>query len=244
MPNNVKKMSIIYSPNFNLEKRAKKNIKYLVFHYTGMKSDNVAIKKLTSFNSRVSCHYYIDQNGKLIRLVPDLYIAWHAGISFWKNEKMLNNSSIGVEVSNPGHEHGYKAFKKKQIKSLIRISKILIKKYKIKKKNILGHSDIAPLRKKDPGEKFPWKFLANNNIGIWHNLNSTECNKLRGKKIKFEDKEFYRKLMRFGYFLHNSKKTALKKIVKSFQRRFRPNLIDGKVDMECFEIIKALILNK
>ena len=108
MPKNVKKVSIIYSPNFNLKKRTKNKIKYLIFHYTGMKSDQLAIKRLTNFNSRVSCHYYIDNQGKLIQIVPDLYIAWHAGISFWKKDKLLNNNSIGVEISNPGHKHGYK----------------------------------------------------------------------------------------------------------------------------------------
>ena len=108
MPNNVEKMSTNYSPNFDLVKRSKKNIKYLIFHYTGMESDKLAIGKLTNFNSKVSCHYYIDKNGKLIQLVPDLYNAWHAGKSYWRGNKLLNNSSIGIEISNPGHEGGYK----------------------------------------------------------------------------------------------------------------------------------------
>ena len=160
MPKNVEKMSTNYSPNFDLRKRSKRNIKYIIFHYTGMKNDKLAIDRLTDFNSQVSCHYYICKNGKSIQLVPDLYIAWHAGKSKWKNDKSLNNTSIGIEISNPGHEFGYVAFKKKQIKSLVKISKMLIKKYKVKNYNILGHSDIAPLRKIDPGEKFPWKFLS------------------------------------------------------------------------------------
>ena len=241
MPNNVEKMSTNYSPNFNLRKRVKKNIKYIIFHYTGMKSDKLAIDRLTNFNSKVSCHYYIDNKGNLIQLVPDLYVAWHAGKSYWKGDRLLNNSSIGIEISNPGHEHGYKTFKKKQIKCLIKISKILIKKYKIKKQNFLGHSDIAPLRKKDPGEKFPWKILANKKIGLWHKLNFKECNKLRGKKNNIENKFFLKKLKKFGYFVKTSKKNEFKKIVKSFQRRFRPELVDGKIDRECFEIIKSLI---
>ena len=160
MQKNVEKMTINYSPNFDFKKRDKKKIKYLIFHYTGMKNDKLAIKKLTSFNSNVSCHYYITSNGKLIQMVPDLYIAWHAGKSSWKNHKSLNKYSIGIEISNPGHEHGYKKFNENQIQTLIKISKKIIKKYKINKKNILGHSDISPLRKKDPGEKFPWKFLS------------------------------------------------------------------------------------
>tara|TARA_B100000965_G_C19479632_1_gene707896 strand:+ start:292 stop:1017 length:726 start_codon:yes stop_codon:yes gene_type:complete len=241
MRKNVEKMSTNYSPNFDLQKRSKKNIKYLIFHYTGIKGDENAIKKLTSFNSKVSCHYYIDSNGKLIQLVPDLYVAWHAGKSYWKNDKSLNNYSIGIEISNPGHDHGYKNFKKKQIKCLIKVSKILIKKYRIKKYNILGHSDIAPLRKKDPGEKFPWKFLAKKKIGAWHKLNLKKCHELRGRKIMSENKIFFKKLEEFGYYLNNTKKNQLKKIVISFQRRFRPELINGKIDMECFEILKTLI---
>ena len=93
-------------------------------------------------------------------MVPDLYVAWHAGISFWKKDRSLNSKSIGIEISNPGHQYGYKNFNKKQIQSIIRLSKSLINKYNIKIENVLGHSDIAPLRKKDPGEKFPWELLA------------------------------------------------------------------------------------
>ena len=158
--NNVEKMTLNYSPNFDLKKRDKKKIKYLIFHYTGMKNDKLAIRKLTSFNSKVSCHYYISSSGKLIQMVPDLYIAWHAGESSWKKDSSLNRNSIGIEISNPGHYHEYKKFSKRQIKCLIKLSKFLILKYKIDKNNILGHSDIAPLRKLDPGEKFPWKILS------------------------------------------------------------------------------------
>ena len=187
MPKNVEKMTINYSPNFDFKKRDKNKIKYLIYHYTGMRNDKLAIKKLSSYNSNVSCHYYISETGKLIQMVPDLYTAWHAGISSWKNHKSLNKNSIGIEISNPGHDHGYRKFSNKQIKSLIKISKFLIKKYKIKNKNILGHSDIAPLRKKDPGEKFPWEYLFKNKIGIWHSLD------LKKKKI-FKRKSFRDKI--------------------------------------------------
>jgi len=241
MPKNVEKMTTNYSPNFDLIKRGNNKIKYLIFHYTGMKSDRSAIRKLTGFKSKVSIHYYITSMGKLIQLVPDLYVAWHAGKSNWKKDISLNINSIGIEISNPGHTYGYKKFNKKQISCLIKISKILIKKYKIKKKNILGHSDIAPLRKKDPGEKFPWKFLAHNKIGIWHNVNLKKCNRLRNEKFIKKKIEFLNKLKKFGYCINYSNFNELKKIIKSFQRRFRPELIDGKIDEECFAIIKSLI---
>jgi len=241
MPKNVEKMSTNYSPNFDIQKRSKKNIKYIIYHYTGMKNDKTAIKRLTNFNSKVSCHYYIDRKGRLTRMVPDLYIAWHAGKSKWKNDKLLNKTSIGIEISNPGHDNGYEAFKKKQLKCLIKITKLLINKYSIKKQNILGHSDIAPLRKKDPGEKFPWKFIANNKIGLWHKINLRKCNILRGKYLNIENSNFFEKLKKIGYSVNTSKKNELKKIVNSFQRRFRPELVDGKIDRECFEIAKSLI---
>ena len=241
MPKNVGKMTLNYSPNFDIRKRTKNNIKYIIFHYTGMKNDKLAIEKLTNFNSKVSCHYYIDKVGNITKLVPDLYVAWHAGKSFWNKDKLLNNSSIGIEISNPGHEHGYKAFTKKQINCLTKISKNLMKKYKIKKQNILGHSDISPLRKKDPGEKFPWKLISKRNIGVWHKLNYQECYKLRGQKNNVDNKVFLKKLNKFGYFVNTSKKSELKKIIISFQRRFRPELINGKIDRECFEILKTLI---
>jgi len=148
-----------YSPNFDLKKRKINQIKFLIFHYTGMKKEKDSINRLTSIKSKVSSHYLIKRNGDIIVLVPDLFIAWHAGKSYWKDFKNLNKTSIGIEISNPGHQHNYKRFTNKQIKSILRLSKYLIKKYKINSKNILGHSDIAPTRKKDPGEKFPWQFF-------------------------------------------------------------------------------------
>ena len=149
-----------YSPNFNSQKRNFKQIKCIVFHYTGMKKESEAINRLTEIQSEVSCHYLIKNNGQIVKIVPDLYVAWHAGASSWKNFKLLNKNSIGIEISNPGHDFNYKQFSKKQIKSISILSKFLIKKYKINLKNVLGHSDIAPIRKKDPGEKFPWQYLA------------------------------------------------------------------------------------
>ena len=144
-----------YSPNFEPNKRKSKQIKFLIFHYTGMRKEIDAINRLTNIQSEVSTHYLIKKNGDIVVMVPDLYIAWHAGKSSWKSFKSLNKNSIGIEISNPGHESTYVNFSKKQIRSILYLSKLLIKKYKIKSSNVLGHSDIAPFRKKDPGEKFP-----------------------------------------------------------------------------------------
>ncbi len=239
MLKNVQKMSINYSPNFDSKKRSVSKVKYLIFHYTGMKSEKGAIRRLTSLNSKVSCHYFIKNDGEIIQIVPDLYIAWHAGISYWKKDKLLNSNSIGIEISNPGHKNGYEKFNIKQIKSIIKLSRSLKKKYKIKKENILGHSDISPLRKIDPGEKFPWQLLAKKNISLWHNINKKKCKKLRN--LKFKDKvSFYKLLFKFGYKSANNSSEKIK-IYKNFQRRFRPQLINSIIDHECYAILKSLI---
>ena len=240
MQKNVKKMTLNYSPNFDHKKRDKKKIKYLIYHYTGMKNDKLAIKKLTSFNSNVSCHYYITKSGKLIQMVPDLFVAWHAGESYWGNDKSINYNSIGIEISNPGHGNGYRNFSDKQIKCLIRISKLIIKKYNIDKNKILGHSDIAPLRKTDPGEKFPWKFLNKKKIGVWHNVRSKKLKSSRKKNSEENLSEFINYLKKIGYNIGYSNLNELKKIIKVFQMRFRPELVNGKLDLECLNIAKSL----
>ena len=237
-----------YSPNFDPVKRRSNQIKFLIFHYTGMKKESDAIKKLTNFKSNVSCHYFIKQKGETLKMVPDLYVAWHAGKSQWKKYKSLNKYSIGIEISNPGHNFGYNKFSKKQIQSLIRLSKILIKKYKIEPKNILGHSDIAPERKKDPGEKFPWKELTKKRIGLWHSISLRKLKKNRGIKLnKISENMFYNNLYTIGYlnrkFKNFKNKKLLNYIVKAFQRRFRQELINGKIDKECL-IISENLANK
>jgi|TARA_Y100000389_G_scaffold195563_1_gene227156 N-acetylmuramoyl-L-alanine amidase len=235
-----------YSPNFNPKKRKTSQIKFLIFHYTGMKKESNAIKKLTNSKSKVSCHYFIKNNGETLVMVPDLYVAWHAGKSQWKNYRLLNKNSIGVEINNPGHEFNYKKFSKKQVQSIITLSEILIKKYKIKSKNILGHSDIAPERKNDPGEKFPWKQLAKRGIGLWHSISIQLLKKNRKIKLdKNSEKIFYDNLSKIGYITKNSEYSKNRKfnncVVKAFQRRFRQELINGKVDKECLIISKNII---
>ena len=234
-----------YSPNFEVKKRKAKQIKFIIFHYTGMKKESEAIERLTSTKSKVSSHYLIKNNGEVITMVPDLFQAWHAGVSSWKNFKSLNKHSIGIEISNPGHENYYKKFSKKQIQSLKKISKFLIKKYKINKKNILGHSDIAPTRKKDPGEKFPWKYLAKFGIGKWHSLSQKTLIKNRRKKISHIDKKsFFNNLSKIGYSIKSQTKFKKDKflnlIIIAFQRKFRQGLINGKIDQECLLISQNL----
>ena len=240
------KTTLHYSPNFNSKKRSYKKIKFIIIHYTGMKKESEAINRLTNIQSKVSSHYLIKNNGNILTLVPDLYEAWHAGKSSWKNYKSLNQNSIGIEITNPGHNSGYKKFSKKQISSLLKLNKFLMKRYKISPKNILGHSDIAPERKKDPGEKFPWEYLSKNNIGLWHTLKKKELLKNRNfKTSKIEKELFYNNLFKIGYskkpLKDLSKNRYLKDLIKAFQRRFRQEMIKGIIDQECLLISKNLI---
>ena len=233
-----------YSINFSLPKRLKKKIIFIIIHYTGMKNELEAIKKLCDYRSNVSSHYFVKNNGEILNLVPDLYEAWHAGKSSWKHYRSLNKFSIGIEVNNPGHEHGYKKFNSRQISSLIKLLKCLQKKYNVKSQNILGHSDIAPDRKKDPGEKFPWRKLADKKLCKWHNLSSAKMKKKRNIKVSFfEKKIFFKNLKKIGYskigeIKYNSYEIN---VVKAFQRKFRQNLINGKIDQECLLISKNLL---
>ena len=232
-----------YSPNFDIKKRKSKDVKFIIFHYTGMKKEIEAINRLTSFNSKVSSHYFIKKNGEILSLVPDLYVAWHAGVSSWKKFKFLNKNSIGIEISNSGHDYNYTNFNKRQIKSVLKLTKFLIQKYKIKSKFILGHSDISPDRKKDPGEKFPWEYLSKRQIGHWHNLNQKKLLEKRSKEISIVEKNtFIKNLYKIGYPKNSVKKNDnyLRKLTTAFQRRFRKDLINGLPDAECLIISSNL----
>ena len=233
-----------YSINFSLPKRGKNTVKFIILHYTGMKKESSAIEKLCNSRSKVSSHYFIKNNGQILNLVPDLYVAWHAGKSKWGKFKSLNKYSIGIEINNPGHQHGYKEFNSKQIFSLLKLLTYLTKKYRIKKENILGHSDISPNRKKDPGEKFPWRKLAEKNFCIWHRLNEKRLQSYRLVDINnYDQKIFLKNLRKLGY--SSSDKKILEKdklaLIKAFQRKFRQKIVNGKVDKECFLIAKSLI---
>ena len=236
------KITSIYSPNYSKKKRAKNSIKVIVLHYTGMQSERESITRLCNPRSKVSCHYLINRSGKVYRLVRDANIAWHSGKSCWGKYKNLNKNSIGIELVNKGHQFGYTSFKKKQLSSLIKICRNLITKYKIKKKNIVGHSDIAPLRKIDPGEKFPWKELATKKIGTWHHFKPDFLSKFRKIKIssKKDKVKFSKNLSNIGYCFSNKNNSFFPKTVSAFQRHYRKELINGFIDKECLIIAQNL----
>ena len=228
-----------YSPNYTKKTRSKINIKFVIIHYTGMQSEIESIKRLKNPVSKVSCHYLINRKGVITRLVNDMNISWHAGKSRWKKFRNLNKNSLGIELVNKGHQFGYQNFSKKQIKSLIWLCKILKRKFSLKNENFLGHSDIAPLRKNDPGEKFPWKKLSSKKLGKWYKNNK--------KKIFIKEKnmdiQFFKNIYKLGYRYFNIHKRSVrdKRVIKAFQRRYSPNNVSGIIDKKTFEISHFLI---
>ena len=152
------------SPNFNERKLP---LDMLVLHYTGMENGDVAIERLRDEKAQVSAHYVVDEDGHITQLVEEDMRAWHAGVSYWRGETDINSRSIGVEIVNGGHDFGLPAFPDRQIESVIALSKDIVTRHSLAAQNIVGHSDIAPGRKLDPGERFPWERLAKNGIGVW-----------------------------------------------------------------------------
>ena len=227
------------SLNFSKKTRSLRDIKYLIIHYTGMQSARASMKRLKNPKSKVSCHYFIDRNGEIYKMIDDNKIAWHAGKSKWKNINNLNKNSIGIEIQNQGHLIYYQRFPNKQISSLIVLIKLLFKKYNIKKSNVLGHSDIAPLRKKDPGEKFPWYFLSVKGVSIWY-----PKFKLKKKEIKSKARRriFFKNIHKIGYrFFNLSQKSKRdRKIIIAFQRRFLPKEVNGIITDKTLKISQLL----
>tara|TARA_B100000579_G_C22717926_1_gene797890 strand:+ start:278 stop:979 length:702 start_codon:yes stop_codon:yes gene_type:complete len=233
-------MNILNSPNFSKKTRKKQSIKLIVIHYTGMQSMIESLKRLSSRRAKVSCHYHISKKGTITKMVDENKVAWHAGKSKWRNYKNLNKISIGIELENKGHRYGYEEYPNLQIKKLITLCVHLKRKYNIKNSNIVGHSDIAPLRKLDPGEKFPWKKLKNKKIGIWYNKIDKNYNLDISKKRKI----FFNNLFKIGYRYFNKKAESKKDyyVIKAFQRRFLPNNVSGKIDQKTLKI--SHFLNK
>jgi N-acetylmuramoyl-L-alanine amidase len=235
-------MKIIHlkSPNY-ISYKKRRNIESIVIHYTGMRSLQSAVERLISKKHEVSSHYLISRVGKIMQLVKDNNIAWHAGISNWFAFKNLNKNSIGIELENKGHQYGYQDFPNKQIRELIKILKILKKKFKIQNINITGHSDIAPHRKTDPGEKFPWKKLYKNDLAIWHSLDEKFINNFRLKKlINVNKKNMVKMIKKLGYSRVLKADHLDKDFTKAFQRRHRQQLINGIFDQECYLILNSL----
>ena len=223
------------SVNISKKRRTKNQIKFVIIHYTGMQSEIESIERLKDIKSKVSCHYLINRKGSVVQMVEEKNIAWHAGKSKWKNFTNLNKGSIGIELVNRGHKFGYENYTKLQINSLVNLCKELKKKYKINKENFLGHSDIAPLRKIDPGEKFPWKKMSDFGLGLWY--------KSIKKNYNFKSKNLIKKLffinlynIGYRYFSPLRRSSTDKILIKAFQRKYNPKKVTGKIDQKTFKI--------
>jgi N-acetylmuramoyl-L-alanine amidase len=222
---------MIETPSPNFDDRALP-VTMLVLHYTGMPDAASAIQWMANPQSKVSAHYVVMEDGQIVHMVDEAKRAWHAGRSHWRGIDDVNSASIGIEIVNPGHEWGYRPFPDAQIDALIPLVHDIVERHHISRGNVVGHSDVAPARKQDPGEYFPWARLARLRLALprptQHLLDP-----------HWSDGGFMLALERFGYDIAEPEAA-----VRAFQRRFRPELIDGIIDGECRALLLALLLPK
>ena len=226
-----------YSPNFD-ERTLPVSI--LVLHYTGMETGKAAIQRLCDPSAKVSAHYIVEEDGRILSLVDSQHRAWHAGVSSWRGITDVNSASIGIEIVNGGHDYGLPEFPDLQIDAVIKLSRDLIQKFDIQPGNIVGHSDIAPERKQDPGEKFPWQRLAEYDVGLWPQSISEDSRILFNAGERDRGVAIVQKgLSHIGYEVAVSGQYDPKTVstVTAFQRRYRPQKIDGSVDVQTLELI-------
>ena len=222
---------IIDSPSPNFDER-EQPISMLVLHYTGMKDAASAIDRLRDPEAKVSCHYLVAEDGQILRMVPEEKRAWHAGRSYWRGLRNVNSASIGIEIVNPGHELGYRPFPEEQMASVLRLTADIVDRYDIPRANVVAHSDVAPARRQDPGELFDWALLAKYGLALARPTKNL-------MDPHWTDGGFLLALERFGYDVSEPKAA-----VSAFQRRFRPEHIDGEIDGESRAILLSLLLDR
>jgi N-acetylmuramoyl-L-alanine amidase len=229
------------SPNFN-ERQGVAGPDILLMHYTGMQSCEAAVARLTSAEAKVSSHYTVDEDGTIYAHVPEHLRAWHAGVSHWRGSTDINSRSIGIEIVNPGHEFGYRPFPDAQIEAVIRLSQGIVKRHPIPARNVIAHSDVAPGRKTDPGELFPWKRFADARLGLWVAAKAGSDAPLSHGMTGARVSELQALLARYGYGIDETgtfdERTEI--VVSAFQRHFRPANFDGVADAETLAQLKAL----
>jgi N-acetylmuramoyl-L-alanine amidase len=220
---------VIDTPSPNFDERGLP-VSMLVLHYTGMQDGASAIQRLADPEAKVSAHYVVAEDGQIIKMVDEGKRAWHAGRSYWRGVTDINSASVGIEIVNPGHEWGYRPFPEAQISALVPLVKSIVHRHRITRGNIVGHSDVAPARKIDPGELFPWARLAQLRLALPRPTKNL-------MDPYWSDAGFLLALERFGYDITDGVAA-----VQAFQRRFRPEMIDGIIDGECRAILLALLL--
>ncbi|HWH16891.1 MAG TPA: N-acetylmuramoyl-L-alanine amidase [Allosphingosinicella sp.] len=218
-------------PSPNYDERSS-SVSMIVLHYTGMEDEESAIARLCDPEAKVSCHYLVREDGQILRMVPEEKRAWHAGRSFWRGISGVNDASIGIEIVNPGHEFGYRPFTEAQMDALVPLVSDIMIRHDIAPSNVVGHSDVAPARKQDPGELFDWARLAKLNLALKRPTRNL-------MDPLWTDGGFLLALERFGYDVSDRKAA-----VEAFQRRFRPEHIDGEIEGECRAILLSLLLDR
>ena len=223
----------VLSPNHD-ERKDGRRPDMILLHYTGMPDANGALERLTSPESMVSCHYFVFEDGKVVQLVPESRRAWHAGASFWAGETDINSCSIGIEIVNPGHDYGYPDFAARQIAAVIALCRDIVSRFAIAPERVLAHSDVAPSRKKDPGEKFPWRRLHESGIGHWVQPAPLTA---PGAVLSPGDQgeaiaQLQSALSAYGYGIPATASfdRDTMEVVTAFQRHFRPQRVDGVAD--------------
>lgn len=220
------------APSPNWDERALP-VTMAVLHYTEMPSAEASLARLTNADAKVSAHYLISEEGEVVRLVAEDKRAWHAGASYWRGLRDINSASIGIELQHPGHALGYREFDDRQFEALVPLLHRIVQTHDIPRANIVGHSDVAPMRKNDPGELFPWDRLAQ------YRLCLPRPEKLELGDPFDNDGSFYLALERFGYDITDGRKA-----VEAFQRRWRPDKIDGEIDGQLRAILFQLLLDR
>jgi N-acetylmuramoyl-L-alanine amidase len=235
-------MNLIEAPSPNFDPRTV-TPSILVLHYTGMKTGQEAIDRLRDPEARVSSHYVVEEDGRIFRLVPEERRAWHAGVSFWRGRRNVNGDSIGIEIVNPGHEWGYRAFPDAQVAAVIELVGDIRTRWEIEDRDIVGHSDVAPARKDDPGELFPWKRLAEAGHGLWAEAPAAPGNPIGEGEEGAAVFALQAGFTRLGYDLPPSGKfdAATTTVVRAFQRHWRPEKVDGVADGETRARLIALL---
>jgi N-acetylmuramoyl-L-alanine amidase len=224
-------MSFVERPSPNFNARAA-DVRHVVVHYTGMKSRDEALERLCDPAANVSAHYLIDQDGTVFRLVPEEHRAWHAGVSYWHGVRDINSASVGIELCNPGHDWGYRSFSAAQLAALKDLLRGIFARHRLSPAALLGHSDIAPSRKIDPGELFPWRDFASDGFGLW----PADTKPVAGHA---DLTGAFRRLSEIGYAVPTTPeegsdildvKSAATDVIKAFQRRYLPEQVDGHLD--------------
>ena len=237
--------SVQPSPNID-ERAGGRPPDMILLHYTGMQTGEAALARLTIAASKVSSHYLVFEDGRIVQMVPEAKRAWHAGVSHWAGETDINSRSIGIEIVNPGHEFGYASFPLRQIAAVISLCKsILTRRGPLSADRILGHSDVAPARKQDPGEKFPWELLSESGIGHWVRAAPLELDGItmrpgdRGDQVT----RMQRTLRTYGYGIEDNGHydDATRIVITAFQRQFRPARVDGIADPSTLLTLRALV---